>query len=105
MATRRAIDLASIRGRHVLDLHSWSRADISGVLAASRLLKQALGKERLVYQPLRGRSMSMIFQKRSTRTRVSAEAGMADLGGHALFLGEFLVTTLARLPAPSPPPP
>ena len=39
------------------------------------------------YQPLVGRTLSMIFQKRSTRTRVSAEGGFAQLGGHAIFLG------------------
>jgi ornithine carbamoyltransferase len=38
-------------------------------------------------KPLTGQTMSMIFQKRSTRTRVSTETGIALLGGHALFLG------------------
>lgn len=38
-------------------------------------------------KPLDGESMAMIFQKRSTRTRVSTETGIAMMGGHALFLG------------------
>jgi len=58
---------------------------------ARALLQRAIELKRMVkagerYEPLTGRTLAMIFEKSSTRTRVSFEAGMAQFGGHALFL-------------------
>lgn len=61
------------------------REDLVSLLElASNLKKRAKVGE--PYEPLRGRSLAMIFEKSSTRTRVSFEVGMTQLGGHALFL-------------------
>ncbi|OLS27812.1 MAG: Ornithine carbamoyltransferase [Candidatus Heimdallarchaeota archaeon LC_2] len=76
----------SIVGRSLLTLKDFSNTEISFLLDLSlKLKKQMKAKEQI--KPLDGYSMAMIFQKRSTRTRVSTETGISYLGGHALFLG------------------
>ena len=71
--------------RHFLTLADFSAAELKQVLARARELKTALaaGEARA---PLSRKTMAMIFEKSSTRTRVSFEAGMAQLGGTSLFL-------------------
>ncbi len=59
--------------------------DLVGILELAASLKNRT-KAGEAYEPLRGKSLAMIFEKSSTRTRVSFEVGMTQLGGHALFL-------------------
>ncbi len=59
--------------------------DLVGILELARSIKNRT-KAGEAYEPLRGKSLAMIFEKSSTRTRVSFEVGMTQLGGHALFL-------------------
>src|SRR5438093_4309393 len=61
------------------------RDDLVGLLELAGSIKNRT-KAGEPYEPLRGRSLAMIFEKSSTRTRVSFEVGMTQLGGHALFL-------------------
>jgi ornithine carbamoyltransferase len=71
--------------KHFLQLQDLSRPELDYLLARARQLK-ARQRSGALYQPLRGRTLAMIFEKSSTRTRVSFEAGMAQLGGTAVFL-------------------
>ncbi len=71
--------------RHFLSLKDLSASELEGLLERGIELKaqRRAGKR---YQPLSDRVLGMIFEKSSTRTRVSFEAAMAQLGGQAIFL-------------------
>ena len=73
-----------MKQKHLLSLKDYSRADIEEIFDLARKMKARPGDYR---KALDGKTLAMIFQKPSTRTRVSFEAGMFQLGGHALFLG------------------
>jgi ornithine carbamoyltransferase len=68
-----------------LDLSSLSQAELTGLLALAARLKFEL-KTGLEHPYLRGKTLAMIFQKPSLRTRITFETGMAQLGGHAIYL-------------------
>ena len=69
--------------RHFLSLADFTPREIRGFLALAGLVKREPERFRAA---LAGKTLAMIFQKKSTRTRVSFEVGMFQLGGHALFL-------------------
>ncbi len=70
---------------HLLKLSDWSADEISEVLDLADKLKYER-KNGIAHPHLKGKTLGMIFQKSSTRTRVSFEVGMYELGGNALFL-------------------
>ncbi|MBQ4042412.1 MAG: ornithine carbamoyltransferase, partial [Clostridia bacterium] len=71
--------------KHLLKLQDLSTEEIIDVLNLADQLKYEK-KHGIEHKLLKGQSLGMIFQKSSTRTRVSFEVGMYDLGGQALFL-------------------
>lgn len=75
----------NLKGRDFLSLADYTPDEIRYLihLAIDLKKKQKAGE---IYQPLKGKTLGMIFEKSSTRTRVSFEVGMYQLGGHALFL-------------------
>ncbi|WP_407408131.1 ornithine carbamoyltransferase [Peribacillus sp.] len=72
-------------GKDFLTMKETTSKEITALLELAQNIKAKLqaGEE---YKPLAGKTLGMIFEKSSTRTRVSFEVGMLQLGGHALFL-------------------
>src|SRR5204863_2764022 len=66
-----------------IEIHDYSAAEVAEIFELAADIKARPKKYR---DALEGQTLAMIFEKSSTRTRVSFEAGMFQLGGHALFL-------------------
>jgi len=71
--------------RHFLQLADLDRSQIEHVFERTRVIKDRFKRYEL-YQPLRDRTLAMVFEKASTRTRVSFEAGMYQMGGSVIHL-------------------
>jgi len=71
--------------RHFLTLLDLSSEELRELMARARELKQWQHEGR-IFEPLKHKMLAMVFEKSSTRTRVSFETGMVQLGGHAMFL-------------------
>jgi len=71
--------------RHYLQFNDFSREEYEHLFERTRWIKDMF-KRYVPYQPLRDRTLAMVFEKHSTRTRVSFEAGMHQLGGTVITL-------------------
>jgi len=80
-----AVVSESLKGRHFTRVADWSREELLSTLDLADDLKERQ-RRREEHHLLPGRALGMVFQKPSTRTRVSFEVGIAQLGGHALYL-------------------
>jgi ornithine carbamoyltransferase len=74
-----------MKPRHFLTLNSLSHDELQSIINRALQLKKQVKKKKYK-TTLENRVLGMIFEKSSTRTRVSFEAGMAQLGGHAIYL-------------------
>lgn len=74
-----------MKPRHFLTLLDLSPQELDLLIDRAMELKQ-MHKQGVIHEPLKNKVLAMIFEKSSTRTRVSFEAGMAQLGGSSIFL-------------------
>ncbi|WP_068676384.1 ornithine carbamoyltransferase [Oceanobacillus sp. Castelsardo] len=76
---------AKLHGRDFLTLADYTKDEINYLLDLAEYLKDQR-KKGITFEPLKGKTLGMIFEKSSTRTRVSFEAGIYQLGGIGIFL-------------------
>jgi ornithine carbamoyltransferase len=72
--------------RHFLDLTEISKAELRSIIEASRAMKAKRKRKGASTRPLAGRTLAMIFDRPSTRTRVSFDVAMRQLGGESITL-------------------
>ncbi len=84
--------MSSLRGRDLLSVADFSAGEVERIFGTATELKAEFrASRRHAVPPLPGRTIAMLFQKPSLRTRVTFEAGMAQLGGHAIYLTNDVV--------------
>jgi ornithine carbamoyltransferase len=86
------VTAGSLRGRDLLSVADLSAGEVGQVFGTATTLKaEYRATRRHAKPPLTGRTLAMLFQKPSLRTRVTFEAGMVQLGGHAIYLTNDVV--------------
>jgi ornithine carbamoyltransferase len=89
---RMTIESGTLRGRDLLSVADLSAVEVERVFATTTALKAEFrASRRHAERMLLGRTLALLFQKPSLRTRVTFEAGMAQLGGAAIYLPEDAV--------------
>ncbi|MBI4830904.1 MAG: ornithine carbamoyltransferase [Candidatus Lindowbacteria bacterium] len=78
--------MKALRHKDLISIFDLTVEEIQEILTLAATLKQRLSKN-MHFTPLAGKTLAMIFEKPSLRTRVTFETGMTQLGGHAIFLG------------------
>ena len=85
-------DAGALEGRDLLSVADLSVAEVLRLFDTAAALKAEYRETRRhVAEPLRGRTIALLFQRPSLRTRVTFEAGMSQLGGHAVYLAHDTV--------------
>jgi len=78
--------MKALRHKDLISIYDLTKDEIQEIFTLATTLKQRL-QQRVPFIPLAGKTLAMIFEKPSLRTRVTFEAGMTQLGGYAIFMG------------------